>query len=642
MKNIQLALGSFLFLLAFSFHARATHVVGGEFFQVSRNNLIGSDSIRYDITFMLYMDCISGDIGAINREDVGQFTLFEKGGRLIDSFGVRKDMSQSGIVQNPFANSCITNPPRVCLLRNVYRFTIIRPNISQGYYVVQNNCCRNGTIVNISNPDETGSSYYTYIPPRNSPNNSAVFKNTPPQVICINNPFLYDHSATDTDGDSLTYEFGPAYNGHLDGNNNIIIQAPPFDPIGYSGPYTALSPMGGSPTIRIDRLTGLISGTPNSLGRFVVSVHCREWRDGVNINTVIRDYQFVVTDCSKAVVANMPQFSDEVNTYIVNCEDYTVSFKNQSVGGFDYHWDFGVQGDVDDTSDLFEPSFTYPDTGTFVVKLVVNKGSTCPDSIERLVKIYPRFLSNFTFDGKYCPNSPISFTDSSWGNHYPAISWSWNFADGFVSSDQNPVHRFITGGNHQVILISKNNKGCSDTARKTVSIERFVPFAGNDTFIVKGTSMQLNAQGGGTYTWTPSTNLSDANVGNPIATYPVTGIFPYNVHVISPINECEGDDSITITVVDNAAIKVPSGFTPNGDGLNDVLKPISVGYSTINYFRIYNRWGQQVFQTSRFKDGWDGNYNGTYAELGVYFWVLSVKDRFGKDELLKGDVTLIR
>src|SRR5690606_11039305 len=124
-------------------------------------------------------------------------------------------------------------------------------------------------------------------------------------------------------------------------------------------------------------------------GRFVVTVCCHEWRNGAIINTVKRDFQFEITNCSKAVVANIPQYSEEFNTYIVNCTDHTVFFENKSSGGFTYDWDFGDPTTTSDVSTDFQPSYTYPDTGTYVVKLVVNKGSTCPDSIVRFVKVFP-------------------------------------------------------------------------------------------------------------------------------------------------------------------------------------------------------------------------------------------------------------
>jgi gliding motility-associated-like protein len=87
---------------------------------------------------------------------------------------------------------------------------------------------------------------------------------------------------------------------------------------------------------------------------------------------------------------------------------------------------------------------------------------------------------------------------------------------------------------------------------------------------------------------------------------------------------------------------VPTAFTPNGDGLNDVIRPIAVGIQKINYFSIYNRWGQMVYYTTQNKTGWDGNLKGRPQASAVYVWMLSAIDYLGKPLFLKGTVTLIR
>lgn len=401
--------------------------------------------------------------------------------------------------------------------------------------------------------------------------------------------------------------------------------------------------MTGNPPIQISPTTGLITGTPNLQGRYVVTVCCHEWRNGIMINTIKREFQFVVTNCSKAVVADIPQFSSDFNTYIVECTTNKVHFVNNSTGGFAYHWDFGVPGAVNDTSSDFEPDFVYPDTGIYNVQLVVNRGTTCPDSITRAVKIFPTYKADFSFDGLLCPKTPIQFTDLSQATFKPVVSWNWDFGDSTGTSTlQNPSYTYTKGGDYKVTLISKSVKGCTDTATKELKVEKFFPYAGGgDTIIVKGESINFRASGGIEYTWTPATFLNNPLIGNPIGYYPDTGRITYVVHIKSE-NGCEGSDTLTVWVVGQASVFVPSAFTPNGDGKNDVLSPIGIGYRNVNYFRVFNRWGQQVYYSTRFKMGWDGTFNGKPADIDTYYWVLGLTDRFGKEQIYKGDVTLIR
>jgi gliding motility-associated-like protein len=628
---------------------KATHLVGGEMSYKFK----GSDGFGnnlFEITLYIYQDCLTGLPDVIAIDNPAYIGIFTKAGfpyLRVDSIFKSEDIP----VPPNFSNSCVNNPPATCLRRVKFTRTYALPPNNDGYRVIYSRCCRNETVNNIVLPGKVGATYFCDIPPINKVfNNSAAFKNYPPQIICINNPLVYDHSATDADGDSLSYELCDAYAGGSQrdskpfppqavpqaiGTYNDNPDAPSY---GYQTGYSTTKPMGGSPLVQINSRTGLITGTPNVMGRFVVSVCCNEWRNGVKINTVRREFQFVVTNCSKAVVANIPQFSDEVNTYIVNCKSKTVSFVNNSTGGFAYDWSFGLPGAI---STDFSPTFTYPDTGIYTVKLIVNKGSTCPDSIDRLVKIFPEHKADFIYDGLLCPNTPIQFTDKSDATYKPINQWRWSFGDNTTSDEQNPTHSYAYGSLYTATLVSTTIKGCKDTMTRTLDVDRFMPFAGNDTFIVKGEHINFNASGGVEYTWTPGDKLNFTNISNPRGDYPDTGVYIYNVHIKSD-KGCEGDDKIKVTVVNQASLFLPTAFTPNGDGMNDFFKMLCVGYAKINFFRVFNRFGQQVYHTTTIGRGWDGKMNGRDADMGTYFWVLSVVDRFGKDEVLKGDITLLR
>ena len=632
------------------FRAMGSHIVGGEVTYKFIGAVSGGN--KYEITLVIYEDCLNARPGAISDDDPAFMAVYDTsrgaGPSQIVAIDTLMGSVEALIVPVNFSNSCVTNIPAVCLRKNTFRTTFILPPNAAGYYVSYQRCCRNAAVVNILNAGNEGATYYCNIPPNTlvANNNSAVFKNYPPQIICRNNPLYYDHSATDADGDSLSYEFCTAAIGASSGDakpNPFYppYVTPPYTNVTYSSGYSAAYPLPAYPILQINPITGIITGTPNRIGRYLVTICCNEWRHGVLINTVKREFQFVVTDCSKAVFACIPQYSTDINTYIVECTNFTVHFTNCSSGGFAYHWDFGVPGTNADTSDDFQPSYTYADTGIYTVKLIINPGSTCPDSISRFVKIFPYFHTAFADSGTYCPEKPIFFTDRSSATIKPITNWTWTFGDGESADTQNVVHQYKAGGTYNVMLVSQNIKNCIDTFVRQVVVENYKPFAGHDTIIVKGESVQFNATGGYQYLWSPSIHLNNPLINNPVGYYPDTGTFYYAVHVTSAFG-CEGDDTMKVWVVNQAAFYVPNAFTPNGDGKNDIFRPVSIGYRSLKYFRVYNRFGEEVYYSQTITDGWDGTYKHKPCDMGTYFWQISYVDRFGRDGYMKGDVTLVK
>jgi gliding motility-associated-like protein len=174
-----------------------------------------------------------------------------------------------------------------------------------------------------------------------------------------------------------------------------------------------------------------------------------------------------------------------------------------------------------------------------------------------------------------------------------------------------------------------------------------VVFAGNDTSVVRGQPLQLNATSNftinTTYFWSPGTGLNDVNIYNPVSTLNTNAdSIKYKVTVTLP-EGCKGEDYIVVKVFKTAPeIFVPSGFTPNGDGRNDVLKPITVGISKLDYFRVFNRWGQLIYETNQINKGWDGTINGTPQSSDTFVFMVQGSDYTGKVVFRKGTTVLIR
>lgn len=188
--------------------------------------------------------------------------------------------------------------------------------------------------------------------------------------------------------------------------------------------------------------------------------------------------------------------------------------------------------------------------------------------------------------------------------------------------------------------------GCPKAAVDTVAVTVIPPvnaFAGNDTTIVANQPLQLNATGGTVYTWSPAIGMNDPLIANPIVI--VSSLYDsviYKVRVGTD-DGCFAEDELKVTVFKTAPdIFIPSGFTPNSDGRNDVLKPLPVGIKTFNYFRIYNRWGQMIYSTASAGTGWDGTLGGKEQATGTYVYMAQGIDYLGKTIFKKGTVVLIR
>ena len=144
------------------------------------------------------------------------------------------------------------------------------------------------------------------------------------------------------------------------------------------------------------------------------------------------------------------------------------------------------------------------------------------------------------------------------------------------------------------------------------------------------------------YTWTPTIGLSDPTIANPIVTAGAIGdVVQYRV-TTTTIAGCRGDGYVTIRVYKGPDIYMPTGFTPNNDGRNDKFTPFPVGIRSYKYFRVFNRWGQLVFSTTKLHDGWDGKISGRDQPAGTYVWMIEGLTKDDKVITKKGTVTLIR
>ena len=184
--------------------------------------------------------------------------------------------------------------------------------------------------------------------------------------------------------------------------------------------------------------------------------------------------------------------------------------------------------------------------------------------------------------------------------------------------------------------------GCPKPGRDTIVVNvkpEIIAFAGRDTSIVVGQPLLLNGRGSDFYEWQPPLHLNRNDIANPIAM--LDDNFSYQLRAYT-VEGCFDLDTINIKVFKTAPdIFVPNAFRP-GSSRNNVLRPIPVGIATLDFFCIYNRWGQMVYRSNSPEAGWDGSIAGKQQDAGTYVWMARGTDYTGKLVMRRGTAVLLR
>lgn len=318
------------------------------------------------------------------------------------------------------------------------------------------------------------------------------------------------------------------------------------------------------------------------------------------------------------------------------CTNTDIHFTDKSSAGVGIPVAWTWRFDNGMTSIDKDPVTRFSTTGTHNVSLAVQTEFVCRADTTITLMIGEKPLADYSFTRDCFGN--VKYL-SSLANPVTVDTWQWDFGDGRFSREKDPSHYFEKDSSYTTRLWAVAGDCTSDTIAQTIAITRVHAFAGNDTIAVVNQPIQLNASGGNNYEWTPHDFLSNAFIADPVATLPKD-----QTYILSVKNDegCEAKDTIRIKVFEHLEIYVPSAFTPNADGRNDVLRIIAPGLKQLFYFRIYNRWGQTVFETKDPLKGWDGRINGQLPETGVYVWIMRGVNYLDNVVERKGTVTLIR
>lgn len=567
-----------LIIVCISDVALAKHVKGG-YIQYKYNGVgASSGTSNYTFTVTVFFSCT-----AAGPKDAVYLGIFNASSNALVASKSISTTTSTTVTKTSF-NPCMSDPPSICYELYTYVYSLDLPNISAGYIAAVQDAYRTDGIINISNSSSDGITINANIPGVINGtdyhiNTSPAFTFNDTAIICYHGTFTYPFSATDnTDGDSLSYSFGNGLNvTNASGNTSSSAPGnPPYSSLTYTSGYSGTAPLGANVTI--DPVTGLISGTaPSTTGEYVVAVYVKEWRKGVLIDSIKKELQIYVYDCSLTAAS--------LNTTYTNCDNYSFTFQNESTASTitSYYWNFGVVGSTTDTSTQATPSYTYADTGTYTLKLRVSNSVGCTDSTTAPVRVYPGFTPAFTETGS-CYQSPLLFKDATYAKYGNVNSWAWDFGETSSGSNssilQNPTHQYAAPNTYTVELTVGTNKGCSGTVSKTVTAsgnpDFTLPF--RDTLICSIDSLPLKAISNGTgitYNWTPAYNIIYANTDTPT-------VFPKDTTryiVTATQNGCVGTDTVTVNVLDYITVELTADTT--------ICKSDSITLSPVSYALHY-------------------------------------------------------
>lgn len=598
---------------------RATHIVGSEIYYTCLGNG------QYELTLKVYRDCL---IGEAPFDSPAYVAVYNSSGGLVSNLAVYHD----GAVQMPVVinNPCLQAPPDICVEEAVYTTTVSLPFISGGYHIAYQRCCRNGTIVNLSSPGSQGATSYVHISETalNTCNSNPRFDAFPPIALCAGDALVFDHSATDPDGDQIVYSLCAPYIGgsQLDPAPSPAA-APPYTVVTWGAGYSASAPMNASPALSIDPVTGLLTGTPTQQGQYVVGVCAEEYRTGQLISVNTRDFQFNVVSCQSFVAAVIP----DPEVFHDPCTGREVTFGNNSVNASSFYWDFGTDVTLDANSTEQFPTYVFPDTGLFEVTLIANPGLTCADTATQLVLIYDPVIAEIPpLDGQCADANAFSF--EAGGQFGSGATFFWEFEDAVpaTSTDRDPEDIVFNGAGEYLVRLTITETLCSDTDEETISTyprpqAQFEPgpHMGCPPFAVQFQDDSYSATGHQTQ-W----DFGDGNTtwqANPTHVFSETGSYDVTLTVWTD-SGCI--DTVSVTApMDVTVYPVPSGILTVEPDTQSIFEP---------YFTFSGASGDAELCNI---DPGDGNllsanisgcdFEYAYGDTGNYYPVLNVVNEFG-------------
>lgn len=333
----------------------------------------------------------------------------------------------------------------------------------------------------------------------------------------------------------------------------------------------------------------------------------------------------VVADAAGTIIT--PQTS-------VICEGSDMALR--ATGGNTYQWYLNDSAITDATA----ATFAAKEAGRYSVALLNEFGcSSMSANAITLTKVM-KPTAAFTY-AKSCENVPVHFTNTM--ENKTGVQYNWNFGDNAESALRQGSHTYAQAGTYTVQLVATPT-GCpllADTVQQVLTITKPVTGMRLPTInAVANQSVSLQARTlDAQYQWRPATGLSNPTAKITDAKLQQETTFFIDMETAAG---CVTTDTLLVRIFRNNDVFIPSGFTPDGDGRNDLFRVTLVEARQLRFLRIYNRRGNIIFETSNPATGWDGTWKGARQPADTYLWTCEAVGADGTVIRKSGSVTLIR
>ncbi|AEA44408.1 T9SS type B sorting domain-containing protein [Fluviicola taffensis] len=357
----------------------------------------------------------------------------------------------------------------------------------------------------------------------------------------------------------------------------------------------------------------------------------------------VTDSICLITDTNQITITVLPDIQLSVSNDTILCSPLPMTFTANSSGSADYFiWSTNSQ--FTDTLNVSVADSTLTVTPSQTTTYYINAGNAACSKIDSVTVYFVGGSLVISGNDSICLNDPTTLTANI---NVPGITFNyvWSPLNILTTTGQQNVVIANPPTSQWVYVDASGSNGCFDRDSIYVTVGTIsgaVNAQANPEYIVPGGASTLTASPSGySYFWIPPTNLSNPLGQITEATPPQTTI--YTVNITDGI--CTKSASVKVNVLevvcDRTYVFIPNAFSPNGDLENDVLYVRSV-IATKILFRIFDRWGEMVFETTDQNSGWDGTFRGKLLKPDTYDYYLEATCVQGEQKIIKGNVTLIR